>query len=301
MPLLLLMMSGYILKKRGVLNHDFLSDLNNLVYKIAMPILLFNNIYDSTLDFASNSKLILFCVVATLIAIITTIPVVCLLVKQNDKRGVIIQGICRSNFLLFGLEISRALYGKDGTYLISIVMSFVMVIHNIASIIILEAFSDGKLDIKRILSSVYKNNLLRAIVLALIISALNIQVPEFLSTTLNSVSKIATPLALIILGGFFNFKRLRPNSYYLIISVLGKLIIIPTIALLAAVSLGFSGIELAVIVSIIATPTAVSSFSIAKEMNADYELAGQIVAVTCFLCIFTLFIFIVGLTQLGYI
>lgn len=301
MPLFLLMVLGYFFKQREMLNNNALDTLNIIIYRVLLPISLFKNIYESPLDISSSTALISFTVISTLVTIVIITIVITAIIKKNDKRGVMIQGIIRGNFLLFGMEISKGLYGEQGVFLISIVMVFIMVIHNVTSVVILEMFTDSSINYRKILKSIYENNLIRAVILGVLVSVLGIKLPYFLSNTVNQVSGIATPLALIVLGGFFSFQKLYYNKVYLIITVIARLLIVPFIVMSIAVFLGFRGVDLVVILSVIGTPTAVSSFSIAKELNTDYELAGQIVAVTCVLCAFTLFIFIAVLTQLNLI
>ena len=59
--------------------------------------------------------------------------------------------------------------------------------------------------------------------------------------------------------------------------------LIPALVLAAAVLLGFRGPELRAIFILFCAPTAVSSYIMARSMNSDAELAGQIVLVTTLL------------------
>ena len=55
------------------------------------------------------------------------------------------------------------------------------------------------------------------------------------------------------------------------------------------------------LLSMSACPTAVVSYTMAKEMNADGDLAGEIVATTSILSIFTIFCWVLTLKNLGWI
>ena len=50
-----------------------------------------------------------------------------------------------------------------------------------------------------------------------------------------------------------------------------------------------------------ACPTAVASYTMAKEMKADGDLAGEIVATTSILSIFTIFCWVLILKNLAWI
>ena len=68
------------------------------------------------------------------------------------------------------------------------------------------------------------------------------------------------------------------------------MVIIPLLAMPAAVLLGFRGVDLAAIMAFFCSPTAVSSFTMAQQMGADGELAAQLVALTSVMSLFTIFV-----------
>ena len=56
--------------------------------------------------------------------------------------------------------------------------------------------------------------------------------------------------------------------------------------------LGFDKLEMAILIAVFATPNAVSSYAMARNYEADYELAGEIITLGTMLSIFTMFVFI---------
>jgi len=87
------------------------------------------------------------------------------------------------------------------------------------------------------------------------------------------------------------------NLNQILIGVGGRLIVIPVIFLSLAVFLGFRNEALGVLVALLASPTAVSSFVMAQHMEGDGELAGQLVVISSFASIATIFIWIAVLKQ----
>ena len=75
----------------------------------------------------------------------------------------------------------------------------------------------------------------------------------------------------------------------------------PTVMVTAAALLGFRGVALGIILVLFGAPTAVSSYIMAKNMDSDYELAGQILLLTTMMCLFTIFIGIFVLKSLSLI
>ena len=107
-------------------------------------------------------------------------------------------------------------------------------------------------------------------------------------------------MSLLVLGGTFDFSKLRGNLLEMFVGIFGRLVLVPAIFLPIFAALGFRGIEMGAVLAMLASPTAVSSFPMAIEMDADGTLAGQIVVGTTMFCIFTIFFWIFFLKQMGW-
>ena len=97
----------------------------------------------------------------------------------------------------------------------------------------------------------------------------------------------------------FNF--LLIGILELIFIVITKLIIVPLIMLPLSVFLGIRGIALLTLTIIYGAPTGVSTFQMAKQMDGDGDLAGQIVVFTSAFSIVTVFGWIFLLKQFALI
>ena len=78
-----------------------------------------------------------------------------------------------------------------------------------------------------------------------------------------------------------------------------RLVITPLVAVTGALLLGLRGNQLAVVLLCAASSLATTAFPMAMARDSDYELTGQIVVTTSFLCCVTLFLWIFILKQLG--
>ncbi|MDE7095249.1 MAG: AEC family transporter, partial [Anaeroplasmataceae bacterium] len=123
---------------------------------------------------------------------------------------------------------------------------------------------------------------------------------KFIPSTIESLAKIATPLALIVLGGKFEFTAVKKLWKQLTFSVTLRLFITPAIFLVIAYFIGFKGsTQFAILISLFATPIAVSSAPMAAQMGQDEELAGQIVVWTSAISAFSLFAIIMICASIG--
>ena len=106
---------------------------------------------------------------------------------------------------------------------------------------------------------------------------------------LNYLSNMATPLALISLGATFRMESLKGRLGLTLLASAIKTAILPAICCLAAIAIGFRGVELGVIFIQFGSPASVSSYIMAKQMKSDHELAGQIMLISTLMSVFTMF------------
>ncbi|HCW52543.1 MAG TPA: AEC family transporter [Clostridium sp.] len=300
-PLFINIMFGYFIKKIKLIDTHTLKVMNSVTFKTFLPLLLFYNVYKTRLDEAINAKLMIFAPVAIFSACILATIVILIIEKENKRRGVLIQAIFRSNFVLFGLPVVISLFGDESAGVTSMLIAIIVPMFNFLAVIILEIFRGGEIDVKKIVQGIITNPLILSSVLGLILLFTDVKLPYFLEKSINDISKIATPLALIILGGSFEFDEITNNIKQIAVGVFGKLIVVPIIFVPIAINIGFRNIELATLVIILAAPTAVSSFTMAEQMDADGELAGQLVVFTSAISVFTIFMWIFTMKELGYI
>ena len=169
------------------------------------------------------------------------------------------------------------------------------------AVVCLETFRGGKVNVKKVTHGIVTNPLIIGSFLGLSMLVIGIKLPTFLEVTIKDVSKIATPLSLILLGASFSFSNVKKYLKETIITVIGKLIIVPLVFLAISYAVGFRGISLLSLMIMFAAPTAVSSFQMAKQMDGDADLAGQIVVFTSAFSIVTVFAWIFILKQLALI
>ena len=66
--------------------------------------------------------------------------IVPLIVKDNARRGAIIQGIFRSNYAILGVPVAESLAGEGGATSIRLIMPFATTLSNALAVITLSFF-----------------------------------------------------------------------------------------------------------------------------------------------------------------
>lgn len=290
-----------MLRRIGLLDDAVLPKLNSLVFKAFLPMMLFNNIYHSDLESMMNPKLILTAVVSILVIFGVLCLVIPRIEKDGPRRGAMVQGIFRSNYIIFGVPIVSGVFGEQGLGVVSILSAFAIPLFNVLSVVALEIFSHGTVNKNRIVKGIVTNPLIIASLLGVVFLLAGIPIPTPVEEALADMSAIATPLGLVSLGGFFKFADTKRYLKQLIIVVAGRLVVCPAIFLPVFVSMGFRGVDLMALATMMGAPIAVSSFIMAQQQGADADLAGQAVVYTALFSIFTMFLIIFGLKQLALI
>ncbi|MDW5300154.1 MAG: AEC family transporter [Sedimentibacter sp.] len=298
-PIFLLMCVGAFLKKVKIFDDDFLVKANSFVFKILFPVLLFNNIYKSEIAEEVNVKLIIFAIGIVLVTIGILFIIVPKFEKDNKNRGVIIQGLYRSNFVLFGVTLCTNIFGESGLGVVTTIVAIIIPIYNFMAVIILDVYSNDKSNLKKTVISIMKNPLIIGSILGIIASALKIKLPEFMENTISDIAKVATPFALMLLGGDIEIRNIRNNLKYVTVVVIGKLLVIPALVSFVTVLFGFRGVELGAIFSMVAPSVAVTSYTMAQQYDCNYELAGQLVFVSTLVSPFSIFLFIYFFKTVG--
>ncbi|MFT5871388.1 MAG: putative permease [Clostridium sp.] len=305
LPLLIMMALGWNLKYFKVCDESFFKTANKLVFKVFLPLMLFNNIYLSDIVSDFNLKLIIFVVSSIFITAILLVLIIPKIETQNRNRGVLIQALFRSNYILFGVPICMNLFGQGGVGLTSVLAAFVVPLYNFLAVVVLAIYAnkatDNRMGIKKTLIDIAQNPLIIACVIGIVMAIIGVKLPSVIEKTISDISKISTPFALIILGGAVEARGVLKNIKYIIWVSAFKLIALPAIIISLGILIGFRQYELGVLLAVFASPTAVASYIMAQQVEANDELAGQLVAATTILSSFTIFCFILVLKNYGFI
>ncbi len=298
MPLFVLMGLGYFCRR--LFDDAFLKKANLAVFRIFLPVMLFISIYRTDLQQVLNWRLLGFALAATLLFFLLLLLVIPHIEKNNQRRSALIQGIYRSNFIIFGIPVANNILGTSAVGVASLLIALVVPLFNVLAVITLEMYSTHQANKKAMLQGIIHNPLIIGALLGILFLVFKIPLPGFLEQSLVDISQAATPIALMILGSSFHFSQVKGCLRDLVLANLGKLVVMPGLILPIAIGLGFRGAELVALLAMTAAPTAVSSFTMAQQMDADSELAGAIVVFTSLFSIFTVFCLVFLFSSLGY-
>lgn len=300
-PIFLLMATGFGARSMGLLNDGIIKPVNNLVFRVFLPAMLFVSIVEMELSELLNFRLISYVALVTILAFFIVFLVVPRVEKKRERIGVLIVGMIRGNVVYFGLPVVSLLVGQRYVGLVALVIAIVAPLYNIMSVVALETFREGKTELRNVFSGIARNPMILSIAVALIFLLLRIPIPQVVMIPLKDLAGVASPLALFLLGGSFSFSSAAGYWKEIISAVLVKTVIVPALALPVAIWMGFSQGELGTILATVGAPTAVASFAMAQQMEGDDRLAGQIVVHSSAAAVLTIFLWIVLFKHFGFL
>lgn len=298
-PLVIYMAVGGLVRALGILKRETLLEMNSFIFKVMIPISLFFDIYGADLGSAVDGKLFFW----TAALVTATFAVALLVCRKTIPQGpdipTVAQGIARSNYVLFGTVISYSLAGEAGTAVTAALAVLVVPLFNILAVVVFEIQRGGRISWKKLLWQIVKNPLVEAGILGAAVNLSGLKLPGLLYEPLNTLGDIASPLALVVLGGMLSFKSMVSHKGRLLAAVFCRLVAVPVVCLGIMAALGFRDETLVALLAVFASPTAVASAPMAQSLGGSGVLAGEIVALTTAGSILTVFLFIAAFKAMG--
>ncbi|MBP3232096.1 AEC family transporter [Anaerovibrio sp.] len=289
LPIAILIGVGLLAKRMQLLTREEISHVNKLVFKILFFCLLFQNMYNADFSIAFQPQLLLFAFIAILATVAIASVVVCHFVEDNKRRGAMIHSIYRSNFIIIGIPVAANIYGHDNIATTAMLITVVIPLYNILAVTIFETFRGNQIHLKPVLLGIIHNPMILGCLTGILFNLCHLTIPHAILKPIFQIGSATTPLALILLGASFTISSVVKNRLSIMLCSFARLIVAPAIILPIAVWMGYRNIELVSLMTVFAAPCAVVGFTMAQQMDSDYELAGNCIIMTSGLSCFTIF------------
>ncbi|MGN0290712.1 MAG: AEC family transporter [Lachnospiraceae bacterium] len=305
LPIFFVMVLGWFLRQRGMLNDNFVNVANRFNFSVTLPFMVFRDIAAVDIRAVFDLKYVLFCAISTSICFWGIWGLAKIFIKDKTLIGAFVQASFRSSAAVMGLAFISNLYGPSAMGPLMIIGA--VPLYNIYSVIVLTFEADEDKEekdtgkIKEACINIAKNPIIISIALGLLVSLLKLDFPVLVDKTIDNVAKMATPLALITLGAGFEGKKALAKIKPTLWASFFKLVVQAAVFIPVAIRLGFTGEKLIAIMVMLAAPATPSCYIMAKNMKNDGVLTASIVVTTTLLAAFTLTGWIFILKSLGYI
>ncbi len=300
-PIFAVIFISYLLRRRGVLPDAFLQGADRFTFRVLLPVLLFRDIAGGRISEQFDARFFVFCVAATTIMFAAIWLGAELFLKDRDSIGAFTQGAFRSSLAIFGIAFAQNIYGDAG--LVPLMIVAVVPLFNIFSVIVLTVRAPDRAHgagaMRMCVRGILTNPLILGIVLGVPFAVFQIDFPPIAESTLNYFAAMASPLALVTIGGGFEgtkaLHKLRPTFAASAI----KLLVLPAVFLSAGYALGFRDQALVALLVMLGTPSTVTCYLMCKNMGGDHVLSSSIIVVTTAFSAVTLTAFLYILRAAG--
>ena len=300
LPVFLVIGLGFSLKRTGLVNSDFLFNLNRLIYYIALPALLFYKIGTADFKTSFNGLLLAGLVVSVLVIFVISYGYASLRGYRPSVHGTFCQGAFRGNLAYIGLAIVYNAYGEAGFAVAGILLGFIVPLFNFLSVVALllpnrrDSYQMGFFFWVKQIGS---NPLILASFGGISWSFLELPIPQVVDRALGIITGMSLPLALISIGASFSFRKLQGDLGIAALSTCFKVVIMPALTAAVLILFGIHGQELAIGVLLAGTPTATAAYIMAQQLKGDAELSGAIIMLStlCSLATYTLALYFLHL------
>lgn len=307
MPVFLVMVAGYILRRTGMLNEEFIKVGNKFNFNVTLPCMLLLNMMDCDIRHTFDGKYVLYCACVTLICIGVIWILAKLLLKDKSIVGEFVQGSYRGSAAILGLALLANISGNTGMAPLMILGS--VPLYNIFAVIVLtfespeltENVNGKKENIRKACIGICKNPIILSILAGMILSYFEVEFPTIPYKTIDSIGSLTTPLALIVIGAGFEGRKAIKKIVPTLTATLIKLVIQPAVFLPIAVMLDFEPEKIVAALIMLGAPTTATSYIMSRNMGHEGVLSSSIVVMTTLLSAFTITVWIFILRSMNVI
>lgn len=302
-PVFLMVALGYLLKWMNIINENFVQVISKFVFSVSLPAFIFIEISELDLSKAVELGQIGFIYTGTLLMFVLSWVVSIPYIKDPRDRSAFIQGAFRGNYAIVGLALISSLFGKSGLGKATILLAFVLPLYNVLAVVALTVpmRKIKKLNIKGTFNEILFNPLILAVIVALPFSIYKVDLHPVISKSINYLSDVALPLALIGIGVSLNIDEIKRASSIAISSSAIKIVFAPLVLTPLAYFFGYRAVDLGIMFILFACPTAIVSFIMAEAMGANGKLAGNIILITTLASVVTIAFGILVMKSIGVI
>lgn len=282
--LFLIILVGVYAAKKRIITKEINKGLTNILLKITLPCLVVSSfIFDLSDELKDN---IIRCFIySQLVLIISIVISYILLIPIKGEKKIIIQfANVFSNCGFIGFPIVFSIYGNEGVIYASIFNLFFTAFLWTYGVILF----NGKMkreDIKKVLL----NPAIVAVFIGLIIMIFGFDIPSVLSSTLDLVGNMTSPLSMIIVGVILGNAKiisyLKDKTIYY--SAFLKLIIMPCILILISRLLKDTSLVIKTLIIVTAMPAAAMTSILAESFDKESEYSAVIVFITTLFSVIT--------------
>lgn len=279
----LIIVLGFILKKREFYSDQFIKELGNLLFVVINPLTIINSL---SIGYSSQkAKELGISFILALGSYLLNV-VIGEAIFRNEKHYIEKFGLVINNCGFFGLPIVITLFGSGAVfYAVSYIAINTVAQWTYGSYIM----SKDKSTIS--LKAIVTNTSVIASVLGMLLFFVGFKMPGFVSNTISSLTNMMGPICALIVGSNLAGTKLKQLKDDLldIVTIVCRLLVVPFITAFLFKFINNDYFILKFTVLIMASaPSGTSTTVFARMFDKDYEKAARLVCACTMLCMLTM-------------
>ena len=286
--LFLIMIVGYVMYKRRVIDDAATVRYTKLIMNISLPSQIITA-FISNQGIVSNKEVltvfgitivayIIYAIVGVLFVVLTRVP--------KQKRGTYLFMTMFGNVGFMGFPVITAIFGREALiYAVIFMVIFNVLVYSFGILLINTNGENSGFQIKKLINMPFV-----AAVSSIILYFANIKLPDVIMNSLDFMGNVTTPVAMLILGATvatMPIKELFDEwRIYLFIAV--KLMIMPVVAIFLMQFVEVSELIRGTVIVLSATPVATNATMLAIEYGGDTKLTSKGIFFTTILCVISI-------------
>ena len=275
-PIFAIIILGWAARWKGFIPFEFLGPANRLVYYLAIPAMIFHAISKASLKARFDISVLAITLISVIVIFVVSWSGALISGIRRTELGTFVQSSFHGNLGYIGLAVAYYSLGNEGFVRAGIIAGFVMILQNILAVVVLQlnlsdtSAPENKLSVVlRILG----NPVILSAIGGILFSLTGLRVPLVIDRSLDILSGLALPMALLLIGASLSFELMHLRMLRVLCSSVIKLFLLP--------ALGFILYRLSDValqdylpgLILLASPTATITYVMAKEMNGDTDFA----------------------------
>ena len=280
LPVFMVIVLGYFLRYRAVLDASAWRGLENLCYFVLFPVLLVKTLAVADLgsaEITSFAGALLFAILVMTALLLLAYPV--LHRYFNVSRAAftsLVQGATRWHGFI-ALSIVGLLLGDAGVAYMAVTMAIIIPLLNIINVMVLAHYGDAEGDLSQVLLKLLKNPFIMACALGAFLNISGLGLTPLLYNAADIIGSGALGIGLLTVGAGIQLSSIRDHRGLVVFGALLRLLGMPALMFTGCLLFGVEGLPRTVAMLAAAVPTAASSFVLARQMGGDAPLMANLI------------------------
>jgi malonate transporter len=280
LPVFMVIVLGYLLRSRGVLDALAWHGLEDLCYYVLFPVLLVKTLAVADVnpaDVARYSGALLFAICAMTGLLLAGYPVLHRYFGISRAAFTsIFQGATRWHGFI-ALSIAGLVIGEEGVVYMAVTMAVIIPPLNVINVMVLAHFGEGEGNLADVLAKLVRNPFIIACALGAFLNITGLGLTTLLYNIADIIGGGALGIGLLTVGAGIHLGGIRDHRGRVVFGTLLRLLGMPLLMYLGCQIFGVVGLPRMVALLAAAVPTGSATFVLARQMGGDAPLMANLI------------------------